>query len=111
MEQTLKENEEQSHRKILLRFFNINKTYSFNMPLKWTTRRLKNFIYNLFRDETKNNYVQLYYGAKQMTDDSCLVQSHFIESEKDLHQIAILLKPKEETSRVKIDVSMIKLTS
>ena len=78
--------------RIFLRFTQSGKVYSISVPVLWTVKKIKNFINFAFKEEIKNNKLNLYNGTKLLVKDDQVINSIFYNKE-DIYQLIVNLKP------------------
>jgi hypothetical protein len=89
-------NDQKKQLRIVLRFTSSGKVYSL-MPLHtWTVKKLKSFINYTFKDDVKNNQVNLYYGAKLLNNDALPLTVIFQNNKEELNQIIVNLKSRDK---------------
>lgn len=81
--------------RLVLRFTPSGKVFSLVIPSLWTIKKLKNFIDYTFKEEIKNSKVNLFYGAKLLTNENAPL-STILNKNEELNQIIINLKSKED---------------
>ena len=77
-----------------MRFASQSKTYSLLIPSTWNIKKLKSFINYAFKEEVKANIINLFYGARLLSNENLNISSIFQERDA-INQLIVSLKPKE----------------
>lgn len=76
--------------RILLRFSTIHKVYSVVIPETWKIEQLNQFIHYAFKDDLKGKEINIYFGAKLISNHKQLVKDFY--NNNDLVQFIVTVK-------------------